>query len=118
MPQWTYICDAADLPPGAVLRVRIADGWYAACNRGGTFHVVDNRCPHADGSLARGRVEGNCLICPVHGWPWDLRTGLTDPSLPHMRLRFFRCEARDGRLYADVTQPILPEDVTLPGFAP
>ena len=41
------------------------------------------RCPHARGPLHEGDVEGAILICPWHGWTYDLRTGACeeDPTL-------------------------------------
>lgn len=37
----------------------------------GTIHGFDNICPHRGASLAQGKVEGNCLVCPYHGWHFD-----------------------------------------------
>lgn len=32
-------------------------------------------CPHEDVSLALGWLEGDKLVCPGHGYEFDLRTG-------------------------------------------
>ena len=35
----------------------------------GTAHVIGAYCPHLGANLAAGgRVFGNCLECPFHGW--------------------------------------------------
>lgn len=35
----------------------------------GIAHVMDAYCPHLGANLAvGGRVVGNCLECPFHGW--------------------------------------------------
>src|SRR5690606_33142601 len=38
----------------------------------GAAHLVDAHCPHLGAHLAvGGRVEGDCLRCPFHGWLFD-----------------------------------------------
>lgn len=110
--QWTYLIDADQVPPGSLVRVQVEQAVLAVCNNRGKYYVVDNRCPHAEGSLSRGTLENGRIICPVHRWPWELTTGLSDVQLPLMRLTFFANEVRDGKLWADLTAPILPEDIS------
>jgi len=109
MSEFVYAIDTEDVPAGRSMPARIGDNWYAVCNDGGTFHVTDIECPHEGGPLGRGEVRDGCVICPVHHWPWDLGTGLSDTNLPHLRLKTYPCEVRDGKLYADVSAPIPPD---------
>ena len=57
----------------------------------GAFYAINNRCPHAGGSLCHGKLVGmlrssepgtyeyskpdTLLQCPWHGWEFDIRTG-------------------------------------------
>jgi 3-ketosteroid 9alpha-monooxygenase subunit A len=34
----------------------------------GQLHVLDAWCPHMGGDLSRGKVVGNSVDCPFHGW--------------------------------------------------
>ena len=34
----------------------------------GVAHIMDAYCPHLGGSLARGTVNGDSLVCPFHAW--------------------------------------------------
>lgn len=43
--------------------------------RDGRVFATDNRCPHRGGPLADGIVGGGVVICPLHAWKFDLRTG-------------------------------------------
>lgn len=106
MSAFVYAIDAKDVPSGRAVPVMIDDRWYAVCNDNGRFHVTAFNCPHENGPLGKGYVRDGKLICPVHHWPWDLKTGLTDPRQPHLRLRIYACEVRNGRVYADVSSPI------------
>jgi nitrite reductase/ring-hydroxylating ferredoxin subunit len=49
----------------------------------GALCAVADRCPHAGGSLADGVVDGDEVVCPLHGYRFDLKTGVcsTDPLL-------------------------------------
>lgn len=38
--------------------------------------LVDRRCPHAGGDLAKGQVVGNRLRCPTHSYLFNLETGV------------------------------------------
>lgn len=106
MPDYVFVIDARDVPPGRAVPAMVNDRWFAVCNDNGIFHVTAFNCPHENGPLGKGYVRDGALICPVHHWPWDLKTGLTDPRMPHLRLKIYPCELRDGRVYADITHPI------------
>ncbi len=48
-----------------ILLVRTQDKCYA----------VSNRCPHMNGDLSQGKLEGTIITCPVHGSQFDISTG-------------------------------------------
>ena len=108
MPDFAYAIDADRVPPNEARPAQIGDRWYAVCNNKGTYYVTDIHCPHEGGPLGRGEVHDGCLVCPVHHWPWNLKTGLTDADMPYLRLKTYRCEVRDGKVYADVSAPMPP----------
>lgn len=64
-----------DLPPGASTVVRVNSESIALFNLGGEIVALGNVCPHAGESLGEGTVEGDIVICPGHGWEYDLRSG-------------------------------------------
>ena len=37
----------------------------------GIARCLSNTCPHRGGSLAGGKVKGDCVECPYHGWQYD-----------------------------------------------
>ena len=43
--------------------------------RDGKLFATDHSCPHRAGPLADGIIGGDTLICPLHMWKFDLRTG-------------------------------------------
>lgn len=71
------------LAEGSVTEIIIAGKAIAVANVGGQFRASSNTCPHADGPLGEGSLEGGLLTCPYHGWQFDLETGAcpTNPSV-------------------------------------
>ena len=43
--------------------------------RDGNVFAIDNACPHRGGPLAEGIAGGGFVICPLHGWKIELRSG-------------------------------------------
>ena len=70
---WFQVAWSRELAPGAVRTLRYF-GVELVLFRGksGKAHVVDAHCPHLGAHLGvGGRVAGDCLECPFHGWQFD-----------------------------------------------
>lgn len=67
---------AADVPVGRGRLVEHAGRVCAVFNAGGgRFFACAASCPHEDGPLAEGWVEVDAVVCPWHGYDFDLATG-------------------------------------------
>jgi nitrite reductase/ring-hydroxylating ferredoxin subunit len=77
---------------GKVITVSGAEIAVFKCD--GQLYATQGSCPHAGTALAAGTVEGGAVVCPGHGYRFDLRTGAcsTDAQL---RLKTYRLVA-DG----------------------
>jgi len=77
------------------------------------WHAIEGRCPHRGASLGNGQITGNCVICPWHGWEFDITTGAavgrTSAGVATLPVR-----ERDGMLEVDLT----PVQVRIPGSGP
>ena len=69
---WFNVLNSTAVKNEQVVEVE-AFGQKLAVFRGknGKVSVVDAFCPHLMANLAGGRVEGNELICPFHGWQFQ-----------------------------------------------
>jgi nitrite reductase (NADH) small subunit len=81
---FTRVARAADIQPGRGMLVE-TDGLVLAVFNGGAgrFYACGAICPHEDGPLADGWIEGDAVVCPWHGFDFDLATGAcrVDPDL-------------------------------------
>jgi nitrite reductase/ring-hydroxylating ferredoxin subunit len=55
--------------------VRVKGRPIAIFADGDTLYAVDNTCRHNLAPLDEGFVEDGCVVCPWHGWTYDLATG-------------------------------------------
>jgi len=68
---------AAQVCPGQVAPARDEEGRDVAvyADEDGRVYAVNDACPHDGGPLSSGFVEGSSLVCPRHGWEFDLSSG-------------------------------------------
>jgi len=65
-----------EIPVGHGLLVESNGLTMAVFNAGaGRFFACGACCPHEDGPLAEGWLEGDAVVCPWHGFDFDLATG-------------------------------------------
>lgn len=95
------LCDADHLPREGELKAFAGSGTtdaLALCVAvlGGRAYAVDNACPHARAELAAGHLAGGSVVCPLHGWAWDIVTGdpvhSGDPCLQTYEIRQYGSE--------------------------
>lgn len=72
------LCRIDDLASGQVRHVKVGKTDLALARVGDEFFALSNVCLHAFGPLGDGILEGYDLICPWHGWRYDVREGTTD----------------------------------------
>ena len=72
---WWIACKRGDIPPDRGWPVRVGGRPIAIFEVDGRPLAVENVCRHVGNPIDDGFVEGGCVICPWHGWRYDLRTG-------------------------------------------
>lgn len=78
------LADTSQIPEGRGTYADRDGRAVAIFNAGaGRFYACSPQCPHEDGPLADGWIEGPAVVCPWHGFDFDLQTGrcLVDPDL-------------------------------------
>jgi nitrite reductase (NADH) small subunit len=65
----------AAVEAGEPTLVAIGDTEVALFMCRGRVVATQGQCPHAEGPLHEGEVDGTVLTCPWHGWSFDLETG-------------------------------------------
>lgn len=96
---WYKAVQVSDLPAGEGKTVEPVPGRpIALFNNGGTFQTIDNTCPHRGGSLGDGRLQHNCVICPLHQWTFHLETGKNIRN-PAVKLKTYPVQIRKDEVW-------------------
>ena len=109
---WIRITTADSIPPQEGRSVTVGGKELAIFNLGDRFATIENECPHKGGPLCDGIVSGTAVVCPLHGWRFDLNTGLAiRASLPAC-VTTFPTRVEDGIILVDAGRGsrIEPED--------
>ncbi|XP_017280965.1 cholesterol 7-desaturase [Kryptolebias marmoratus] len=74
---WYRVLDSPNLRREEVKHVSVLGEQLAVFRgRDGTVYVLDAYCPHLGANMAvGGRVKGNCIECPFHGWQFRGKDG-------------------------------------------
>lgn len=72
---WVRVAIMNDVPHGGSMLVYAHGEQIALFNVGGRFYAIANRCPHANGPLVDGKLDGATVSCPMHASRFDLATG-------------------------------------------
>lgn len=110
MGEFVEVARVEDLGPGRVRKVSANGRAVALCHSPSGIHALDDRCPHRGGSLGEGDLMGEELVCPLHFWTFDVRTGATspDPSGPGVPRHEVRIE--NGRILVRLASPAAEEN--------
>ena len=103
-----YVCDSSEVLEGAtkalIIRNRRVVVWR---DTAGDVHVWDDYCPHRGAELSSGQVMGCLIVCPSHGWRFDINGQLVVPlsasTPPHRTAVFARAHdayEQDGAIRA------------------
>lgn len=99
------------------IKVQMLGLWFALWrDSAGKAHCVHNTCTHRGGSLGDGKVVGDCIQCPYHGWKFNGSGGCERiPSLGPLgkvperaRIDAYPVEERYGLIFVFLGD--LPED--------
>ncbi|MEM0381658.1 MAG: Rieske 2Fe-2S domain-containing protein [Nitrososphaerota archaeon] len=71
------VCSLREVPEDGVVRVDLRGREVLVARVGGNVYVTDVWCTHEEGDLSLGVLEGDIIMCPLHG----ARFRLTDGSV-------------------------------------
>jgi phenylpropionate dioxygenase-like ring-hydroxylating dioxygenase large terminal subunit len=123
---WQPVARLEDLEDGPQRAVLLGEGLAVFLTEAGEAAVVADRCAHRGASLSMGKVCGDSIQCPYHGWEWAGHDGACTriPSLadqaqipPLARIPSYPCRVHWGLVWATLEEP-LTEVPDVPWFDP
>jgi len=102
MGRFVRVATTDEIPPGRGKVVEVEGREVAIFNAGGgRFFASGTVCPHEGGPLGEGLVEGDTVICPWHGYDFDLRTG-DCPVDPELRIPVYEVKVEGTDIFITV----------------
>ncbi|PXX08481.1 Rieske (2Fe-2S) protein [Mycolicibacterium moriokaense] len=65
--------------------------------RDGSLRAIDAVCPHKGGPLADGLSDDRVVVCPLHGYTFDMGTGI-EAGGADISVRSYAVSAVDGTI--------------------
>lgn len=98
------IAKVAEFPPEARQVVEAGYEKVLVVNVEGEVWAVSDVCPHSGGYLHQGPIADYIIECPLHYWPFDLRTGelVGMPASYDERLNTYKVRQIDDELYLEI----------------
>ena len=87
---WVDIGSAEELAGTPLKSCKVQTTPIAVSFKDGQFGAVSNVCNHVGGPLGEGRLDGDYITCPWHGWKFHRRTGVGEPGFEQDRSRLSR----------------------------
>ena len=98
------VLEVAALPPGEAALAVVNGQDVALFRRGEEILAIGNECPHQGGNLCDGHIEGDIVICPLHGWEFDLRSGVC-MTVPGESVPRYHVTVEDGAILLEEAMP-------------
>ena len=96
---WVAVADLGEVPAGGAKVVYFGGEQVALFNVGGRVYAIGNRCSHANGPLAEGRVDGGAVTCPRHDSQFDIATGQPLRTPAQRPVPTYQVKVEDGTVF-------------------
>jgi len=93
-----------EIPDGRGRRVVVGEVEVGLFRVAGRIHAMANRCPHAAFPLSRGELIGSVVVCPAHGWDFDVCTGFKPGYEDGFPIPTFAVRLEGDEVWVDVEQ--------------
>lgn len=113
-----FVAKESEIPEGERKLIDVDGLSIGVFHHKGAWVALHNSCLHRGGPVCTGKLEGDTLTCPWHGYQYDVRDGklLLDSST---HLPSYPVEIRDGEVYIKVRTLMRDEAaVSLEGMLP
>src|SRR6266851_500330 len=99
---WVDIGSAEELAGTPLKSCKVQTTPIAVSFKDGQFGAVSNVCNHVGGPLGEGRLDGDYITCPWHGWKFHRRNGVGEPGFEQDCVPAFPVKIEAGRVLVNV----------------
>ncbi len=101
MAEERRVCSVADVPADGLKVIDVDDRPIVLRYIAGELSAIENICPHRGGPIGEGDLEGNTIVCPWHGWAFDVTTCQSTMN-PAAVIRKFPVRVEEDSVFIEV----------------
>jgi 3-phenylpropionate/trans-cinnamate dioxygenase ferredoxin component len=75
MADWIDVAPVTDIPIGSTRTCQVDGVPVVVYNLAGRYFAIEDLCSHEASTLSDGTIEGDEVVCPLHGAHFSIRTG-------------------------------------------
>lgn len=95
---WHRIGPLEELAGRELQQVTVAGKSVALSHKDGQFGAIAGRCLHVGGPLGDGKLTGENVVCPWHGWSFNRRDGQSGKGHP-IAVASYELKQEEGALW-------------------
>lgn len=101
MSDWIDVAAVEDFLPGTCRVVETDEVPIVVFNLDGRYYAIENRCTHEEAELSDGALDGEEIVCPLHGARFSVVTGAVLGPPAYENLRTFPVRVTNGWVEVD-----------------
>lgn len=107
--QNVFVAFESEIPEGERRIIESSGISIGVFHHHGEWYAIRNSCLHRGGPVATGKIAGDHIVCPWHGYTYDLTSGrlLLDPSA---RLDMYAVVRENGKIFVSIPEQQLFQD--------
>jgi nitrite reductase/ring-hydroxylating ferredoxin subunit len=90
-----------EIAPGQPSTVDVDGRPVVLARHGDSIYACAGVCTHRGGPLGEGRLTGTRLVCPWHGWMFDVRSGACLLPARGAALATYAVRVQDGDVWVE-----------------
>ena len=95
------VCRSDDLKEGGIKSAKVLARTVIVVRLNRELYGLEGDCKHMKASLATGKIEGEIIVCPMHGWRYNITTG-DCINEPWARLKMYRAWDEEGSIFVEI----------------
>jgi 3-phenylpropionate/trans-cinnamate dioxygenase ferredoxin subunit len=101
---WHRLETPTELASGEKATTLVGGREILICRVDDTYYALGSRCTHSAWPLVGEPLEGNVIVCTLHGARFDVRDGCPSGGPTSKPLATYAIERRDGVLYVSLSE--------------
>ncbi len=102
MSHYVKLSNVKEISAGSGKAIEVEGTPIALFNVDGNFYAISNTCKHRGGPLGEGSLEGHEVMCPWHGWQYDVTTGEC-PSIPSASVNKYNLKIEGEEIFVELS---------------